>query len=55
MGVVSYNRLLQEIIKTVRSPEFIDGVVGVEVGNARYTINDHTKAFGDRYQESFKL
>jgi hypothetical protein len=37
------------------SLEFIDGVVGVEGGNARYTINDSTEAFCDRYQESFKL
>jgi hypothetical protein len=39
----------------VCSPEFIGGVVEVEVGNARYKIGDRTEAFSHRYQESFKL
>jgi hypothetical protein len=39
----------------MRSPNFIDGVVGVKVGNARYKIGDRTEVFSDCYQESFKL
>lgn len=37
------------------SQKSIVGLVRVEVGNARYKIEDHADAFSDRYQVFFKF